>query len=472
MYKKGSFYLFKKKKYYIYGYTERAVLIAKLLKKNKYNFCGYIDKNAEKLRKEYQIDVNTIEEQWIDKRSIIYISCYSIDTQHKIAEMLSELGYNNLIFMAAGADFLDQYATVIRRAWEAYDCEQIPSEFKLPKYRKAYANSDIIESRGKQIVAWIPIEMLYSNIKRRDRYDSKVWENLKEELDIPLVSVDIETQFFEYIINHKGTCDQYLDVYSKMYGIDAKSKLKERRKILQVWDQELARGVGYFCDAAVKGTWNSTGYFNVLDGTHRCFYMLYRGFSMIPMLISKEDYAKYYNEKNIKDKKLELHELALPHPSMFRNMLEHKDRSFLWVRIIQFFWKKIKMYHSFLDLEDKDGYWALAFKRCGVEKITCYKMKNATNLENVMKLLYAENIEVTNDLTRAELENNYDIIWCTDKSITFDSLTRLVEQGKTVIYDCAEKRDTILKIVQDESPFFCYTDLYGNMRTIYVFDRG
>ncbi|WP_337631344.1 hypothetical protein, partial [Waltera sp.] len=91
---KKSFYLSKRKKYYIYGYTKRAVLVAELLQREKYNFCGYIDKDAERLKKEYQIEVRTIDNNEIDKKSIIYISCYSIDTQHKIAEMLSRRGYN------------------------------------------------------------------------------------------------------------------------------------------------------------------------------------------------------------------------------------------------------------------------------------------------------------------------------------------------------------------------------------------
>lgn len=48
---KKSFYLSKRKKYYIYGYTKRAVLVAELLQREKYNFCGYIDKDAERLKK-------------------------------------------------------------------------------------------------------------------------------------------------------------------------------------------------------------------------------------------------------------------------------------------------------------------------------------------------------------------------------------------------------------------------------------
>ena len=67
---KKSFYLSKRKKYYIYGYTKRAVLVAELLQREKYNFCGYIDKDAERLKKEYQIEVRTIDNNEIEILSL------------------------------------------------------------------------------------------------------------------------------------------------------------------------------------------------------------------------------------------------------------------------------------------------------------------------------------------------------------------------------------------------------------------
>ena len=248
---KKFFYLFKRKKYYIYGYTKRAVLVAELLRREKYNFCGYIDRDAEHLKKEYHVEAYTIDGKNIDKESIIYISCYSIDTQHKIAKMLSERGYNNLIFMAAGNIFPDKYATTVRRAWETYDFDQIPHEIMLPKYRQNHTESDVIEKRGKEIVVWIPVELLCSIPEERDKGDPKKWEMIPKDIGIPLVTIKRQVQFFECIINHSGTCNEYVDSYSKQYNVDANAKLKERRKILKIWDQELARGIGYFCDAAV-----------------------------------------------------------------------------------------------------------------------------------------------------------------------------------------------------------------------------
>lgn len=468
---KEFFYLFKRKKYYIYGYTKRAVLVAELLRREKYNFCGYIDRDAEHLKKEYQVNAYTIDGKNIDKESIIYISCYSIDTQHKIAKMLSERGYNNLIFMAAGNIFPDKYATTVRRAWETYDFDQIPREIKLPKYRQKHTESDVIEKRGKEIVAWIPIELLCSIPEERDMGDPKKWEKIPKDIGIPLVTIERQVQFFECIINHSGTCNEYVDSYIKQYNVDANTKLKERRKILQIWDQELARGIGYFCDAAVRGTWNGAGYFNVLDGTHRCFYLLYRGFNMVPMAISEEDYREYRNENAFNDKEVDLQEMSLPHSLMYYNLLENKERSFLWVCITRIFWGKNQRYHSFLDLENRDGYWALAFKRYGIEKITCYKGKNESDLKRVMSLLHAEDIEITSQLTSIIGEKNYDIMWCTDQTISGRDLNKFVEKGTVVIYECDENSTTVPTEIQNSLPFFSYINACGIMRIIYIFNR-
>lgn len=468
---KKSFYLSKRKKYYIYGYTKRAVLVAELLQREKYNFCGYIDKDAERLKKEYQIEVRTIDNNEIDKKSIIYISCYSIDTQHKIAEMLSRRGYNNLIFMAAGNSFSDKYATIVRKAWEMYDFEQIPHMIKLPKYRTDYIESDVIKKRGKDIIAWIPVELLYSIPKEKDKGDPQIWKIAPNDVDIPLVAINREVQFFECIMNHSNTCNEYVDSYLKLYNIDVKSKLIERRKILQIWDQELARGMDYFYDAAVKGIWNNAGYFNVLDGTHRCFYLLYRGFNMIPMIISENDYKKYYNENALKNLEINWSEMSLPHPKMYHNMLDNKERSFLWVSITQFFWERKERYHSFLDLEDRDGYWALAFKYYGIQKITCYKSKKENDLKKAMSLFRAENIEIISSLTIKIIDDDYDIIWCTDQTIPVKDFDKFVKKGKILIYDCDEKNASVSTKIRNNSPFFCYISVCGVMRTIYVFDE-
>lgn len=463
-----TFRLDKENKYYIYGYTFRATVVADCFKKNNYNFCGYIDRNADKLKQKYGITVCTIDSKTVDKESIIYIACYSIDTQFKIAEMLSALGYNNLIFMAAGEQFSREYASAVRKAWERYDSGILPCMTTLPKYENTSFSQkefDVIEKRGDEVVAWIPIELIYSNPKEKGIGDLKVWESMSEELDIPLVAIKREAQFFECIMDNASSCLDYVESYTKLYGVNEQEKLRERKKILQIWDQEMAKGLEYFCDAPVRGIWNAKGYFNLWDGSHRCFYLLYRGFNLIPMAVPAADYEKYCNYEFFKKNEKEFKEMTLPHPTMYKKLLENKERSFLWVRITQLLWEKIKLFHSFLDMENKDGYWALAFKRYGIENVTCYVETNEKSVKSAMELFYRKDIKVTNILTE---EIEADIIWCTDETISISRLNRLIKEKRVVIFECDENDKKYKELFEGISPFFYYIDLRGVIRTVYV----
>lgn len=104
-----------------------------------------------------------------------------------------------MIFMAAGNSFSDKYATIVRKAWEMYDFEQIPHMIKLPKYRTDYIESDVIKKRGKDIIAWIPVELLYSIPKEKDKGDPQIWKIAPNDVDIPLVAINREVQFLNVL---------------------------------------------------------------------------------------------------------------------------------------------------------------------------------------------------------------------------------------------------------------------------------
>lgn len=390
--------------YYIYGYTAVGRRIAYFLRQNGYQVDGFIDRNAEELQKKSKEQIIYLEDAEISTACIIIISCRNIVTQHQVAEYLCSKGFLKLIFMAAGSHYSVEYAETIRDVWERLNAGMLPSCFELPSYRRnssRISEEYLLQDRGENVVAWIPIELLYSKTAEESVKEFRETgilnalnlSRIEGTNDEPVVCSETLTSLFDFLLNHRGNCADYVRMYAGFSGRDMKQQSLDRMSVLRVWDYELERGIKYFIEAAASVKWNPKGYFNVIDGAHRSMYLFYRGFTKVPVSIKKEEYQQYLHKDVSGYFSTFADKFALPHPLFYPELFSKKERSHLCVALLRYLkhirWKK----DGFLDLEGRDGYFAVCMKHFGAKQVGClvqdYSMQE---MKEGAELAYAKDI--------------------------------------------------------------------------------
>ena len=443
----GQFSISKDGWYYIYGYTALGRRIALLLRRNGYRVDGFVDQNARALQNGSKEHILCLEDNKIDTTCIIIISCQSIATQHQVAEYLYGKGYSRLIFMAAGKNFEKKYAEAIRNVWEDLNSGVLPDCKILPTYDKLspqVSEEFLLRDRGESVVIWIPVELLYTKTAEESVKEFQE-RGILNELNLnriegtnnePVVCSETLTAFFDFMLCNRGSCMDYIKMYAGFAGRDIKRHIQDRMSVLQVWDDELEQGVGYFIDAAASVKWNPKGYFNMLDGAHRSMYLYYRGYTKIPVAMKREDYEQYLHAEVAKYFTTFSGKFTLPHPLFYQELFSKKERSHLCVALLKYLkrveWKK----DGFLDLEGRDGYLAVSMKHFGVKWVGCLAQDySIQDMEKGAELVYANNIL----FFRAEMWENlelwkYSVVYIKD-SMDGVFFERLAFKPEIVFYD-------------------------------------
>lgn len=184
-----------------------------------------------------------------------------------------------------------------------------------------FSDTALIRKIGQEyVVAWIPVELLFS--ERTDDYVSrtnfktatKEWRLFHSQYsDIPLVGFEPHRTLFSFFRNGDAYPRKYLDWYQSVFVTQGLAVplsdveiLKKRFREFRIMQSELNKGMQFFVDLPAKATWNERGYFNLWDGHHRSMFLYVSGCSKIPVQISTLDYEKWSNQ----DSAIKLKELV------------------------------------------------------------------------------------------------------------------------------------------------------------------
>ncbi len=443
---KCIFKLEKEVPWYIYGYTTRGKKLIQKLKKDGCNVKGFIDRDAKYLKEEEDNIINSSDIN-ISCESIIVISCQTINTSLKIAEDLSKQGYNNLIFMVAGKKFQRKYALDIRRIYEKIFVEGIIEYGKnLYKYNRGIINQ---EKKNRfldnNVTIEVPIELLYtktiSQVEKERKLSSieKVRYNIMDSADIPLLIIKDVNLFFELVFKGKGDAQEYFSTYAYLGNRDYTSCIEDRIATLEIWREELKKGLDYFFDAAASVQWNEKGYFNVIDGVHRSLFLYYSGIHFIPVTMTKVDYSFYYNKKIRQELLCDLKKYG-------KTDWEDYFYRYYQPKILCELFKYIK-YNSinkegFLDLYSETGYFACMADKFGFSTVASMSNREKLVVENA-QLLYVNNIHLFNEKKALPNFKDYNIIIISVQNNYFMQTLEYKKQNSKVllfvIKDCEKE---------------------------------
>lgn len=290
---------------YLYG----AASIGKIVyERNSFlNLCGFIDKRAEEIVEFMGLPVYTLSQasRFIDKDSVIMIAVKNVFELEDIAVSLYEAGFEKIIYKSKAIldgqgqledDKLSETWDKMVRGDYEITCEKLLC-FQN-KISVSFSDKAVIQQTNGEILAYIPIELIYTN-DRRDK-----WADLNIQGYYPHI------YFFYFLSNHKnGQVQDYLEFVEgtaidqgdiKITEAWKKNVLRNRTAIYENMRFNLDMNPDFFNKNAPTAVWNEKGYFNLTSGKHRCAFLVAQGYRYIALRMKEEAYNKFFNYGDVR----------------------------------------------------------------------------------------------------------------------------------------------------------------------------
>lgn len=306
----------------------------------------------------------------------------------------------------------------------------------------AYINEDVrISNRledfslirhvdSKFLVAWIPIELIFSE-RREDNINvdnvTEEWE--KQNViyqDIPLISFIPYRNLYQFFSSGKELPLKYCEWFQNLFisrgmksGYTNESLIEKRYREYKRMSTELQNnGLQFFIDYPAVGKWNDKGYFNLIDGHHRISFLYERGFRIVPVQVTEIDYRKWANKdmaNRVRDIILNENRTEFYQPILnpyFMSLHPHREdvnKSRLQM-LLEYFGIKRFNGAKVIDIGANLGFFGAAFSRMGADVTLIepdsyhYKLTSS-----VTELMYIDANVVTSTFEDFETNEQYDI---------------------------------------------------------------
>ena len=336
----NTFRLNKQKQYLIYGVGGDGLKLASIFEENKYQLLGFIDQRA--------LELNTVKDKPVWRKDdlekfvecaeniVIIITIKNVFEHTMIAQELAKKGFSQCVYkpliILQGSK--DSELEKVSKAHDSFVREgNIPDELELVKvsyeYKMTYKDTLMIREENGNVLVWMPSELLY-NYREGIEY-----ANISMPTFFPLVEL---YQLFmgehhenaEKILNNFY---RYSSEWAHRMGVEVTDSLKKswltsRYKVYVQMKSMCEYDFDYFFRHAPEVALGAKGKFHVVNsGRNRIAFLLAKGYSYVPVRITKEDYLKWINAQkfeSIKEliEKKEIREIptAIPHP-YFKEML-------------------------------------------------------------------------------------------------------------------------------------------------------
>lgn len=303
------FNLEKQSNIWIYGYGRIGTTLARHLRNCNYNVEGFIDRNAHlhSLSCENGEEIYTLCEfakRCPNKDSIIFVALRNANQHDQVAGLLYENNYDKIIYlpMRGGGDL--RRRSIRRQIYREF-CD---SRFERIKDVPVYCENDrrdIIASADKwpvvaatsadKVTFWCPVSALRSSsVDEMCKVSGRDLKLMYQYSEFELKYMTPYMNLFRWLEGDKSADVTLYCKYSERENQDESNVLLEDRKALyQTFEWAYRYEMSFFVDSASTCKWNAKGYFNVLDGLHRIFYLMFKGRKEVPVEVTNADWNKY-----------------------------------------------------------------------------------------------------------------------------------------------------------------------------------
>lgn len=364
-------------------------------------------------------------------------------------------------------------------------------------------DSALIQNLGEHLlVAWIPVELLFSERQEDNhlsvytdewRQQNRIWENH------PIIAFEPYRNLFQFFLNGTSYPDKYCKWFQYLYisrgltsGYTDEQLIEKRYREFMNMQRELNQGMTFFIEHPAVAKWNPKGYFNLVDGHHRTSFLYYSGLSRIPVQITKEDYELWSNKETalavkafiVEQKRDEFYQPILnPYflklhtyrEGFTKNRLHHLLEYFSAMR---FDGKRV------VDIGANLGYMGQAFCRMGAD-VTLIEpdLLHFELLQKVNELLHINCRIIAQKFEEYDEMEHYDIAilltvfypYLLDETIRdkfIDKLNKNVSQ--MIIWESGNEADIEKEYILQNTKFhrythLCYTYATGKFRELGLF---
>lgn len=369
--------------------------------------------------------------------------------------------------------------------------------------RNKFKDESIINNMGdSHVVAWIPVELLFS-----ERAEDNVLDNYTEEWKAqnrewenhPLVCFKPYESLYRFFMRGERFPSIYCQWWQRLFtsrglnsGLSDEDLVEKRFREFMIMQGELNKGMDFFIKHPSVGHWNKKGYFNLLDGHHRAAFLYNSGLRKIPVRISKGDYELWLNTgiaRKVHDiiKKQERFEFYQPVLNPYFMNLHPYREDYAKSRIhhiLEYFGNTRFANRTVLDVGACLGYFGQMFARMGA-KVTMIEHDpiHFELLNELNNLLYADCETVMQPFENYETSKSFDIAimltvfyhYLKDEKVKKKFLENINRYVKSVlIWESGDRADYEKEQIMKYTKFktfehICYTYATGKFRELGIF---
>ena len=397
----------------IYGYGKAGQDLHRKLIGQGYRVIGIIDKNAERFA---PVDnCAFIKPEELDAEStdhIIVLTLQNILEHERVVKMLASKGAEKIVYLNRSGP--ETYQTCFRIYNQLIYGTTI-NDFKFPcttigiePERMSYYYREEAES----LIVEVPAPLLFCNERVQQ------WKNITALREYNALHDVLLHGKYDHSEDFKSYCDmtcgpdRTIEVY-----------LQDRFLLGQMMKAEYMNyGLSFFRNSSPPAQWNrQRGYFKLMEGHTRASFLVNNHVYTIPIRISREDYALWYNSavaekcrRYIEQKHIKSTYSPIYHPAFCDiDYSVEKGGVLTASALYQFFGDKAVTAMKVLDVNSNLSYFAQIFARMGVAQIVSTEPRK--ELFELAKLLnqlhYTDTIEMHNDnVEELNVQDSYDIV--------------------------------------------------------------
>lgn len=300
-----NFYFKRVSQIFLYGDNFIARKLYGRLHKEGYSIKAIIDKKYKTHIKERNgmelLSLDLLDN--VSNDSIVVITLANGLVHENVKNDLSKKGFQNILYLPMFLNRPLQEQDCIRRAYYCVMNNQLSESFEIPKTFYEEKNDETIKIFiNEDDTAFLcDLDFLRTPTEKTVRENvlpgrDSLFERAYQCLCFDKLLKDYKAyvELFRYLSGEGIYPKAYL--YIQRETEDQRSSLlRDRQELYAVYEQNYECNFSFFLYSPARAEWNEKGYFNIVDGMHRCVYLMFKGKKEVPIVVSNEDFQRFLN---------------------------------------------------------------------------------------------------------------------------------------------------------------------------------
>lgn len=318
------------------------------------------------------------------QKNTVIICVHNANWHYEIAEELYAHGFEKIIFLAMSDVYLDKQAMIMNQIYNLFIEGQYAYLDQIPYYQKmktCVLEENIIRENENYVTAWCGKDLLYSWAAIADHYKDKMTKESLRYRDAPMIANKPYISLFRFFMYGVGSAELHIKVnkiFNNSFDMSDEQFLQDQYGVYCLLERQYEKGRDAFLHMPIDVAWNPRGYFNIIDGQHRCAFYWLKGMQYMPVRMKREDYDLWMNGKCLERVKKILYEknaipaIRINHPVLQEYTYSSREYEITVLDVLQeWLYGTGQTFQSILELSSYQAYYGRSIYRTRkTEKIT------------------------------------------------------------------------------------------------------